>query len=221
MDIYITSCLEFLRANKDLLSLLLAPVIIPCLKFIWLNIKRFIYLHRQLRNSDSERILEFFSKEKFDKLKLEHKVIQDILIQKISVFKGYSIEKVERLLNANIGNNNSFLFFELNRLGFINDYGQITKEGYKYIGKKKLLRLLWFLWVLAGSLLIIYIEFFSTDRYIFLIIGWITLPFSEMYLLFLKDRIRQIEKFSINKVNIYEYTIEINGNIFVAKVHQN
>lgn len=42
-----------------------------------------------------------------------------------------------------------------------------------------------------------------------------------MYLLFLKDRISQIEKFSINKVNIYEYTIEINGNIFVAKVHQN
>jgi len=210
MDIYITSCLEFLRTNKDLLSLLLAPVIIPCLKFIWLNIKRFIYLPRQLRNSDSERILEFFSK-----------VILDILIQKISVFKGYSIEKVERLLNANIGNNNSFLFFELNRLGFINDYGQITKEGYKYIGKKKLLRLLWFLWVLAGSLLIIYIEFFSTNRYIFLIIGWITLPFSEMYLLFLKDRISQIEKFSINKVNIYEYTIEINGNIFVAKVHQN
>jgi len=111
MDIYITSCLEFLRTNKDLLSLLLAPVIIPCLKFIWLNIKRFIYLPRQLRNSDSERILEFFSKEKFDKLKLEHKVIQDILIQKISVFKGYSIEKVERLLNANIGNNNSFLFY--------------------------------------------------------------------------------------------------------------
>lgn len=83
------------------------------------------------------------------------------------------------------------------------------------------MRLLWFLWVLAGSLLIIYIEFFSTNRYIFLIIGWITLPFSEMYLLFLKDRISQIEKFSINKVNIYEYTIEINGNIFVAKVHQN
>ena len=194
MDINVTSYLEFLRANKDLLSLLLAPVIIPCLKFIWLNIKRFIYLPRQLRNSDSERILEFFSKEKF-----EHKVIQDILIQKISVFKGYSIEKVDRLLNANIGNNNSFLFFELNRLGFINDYGQITKEGYKYIGKKKLLRLLWFLWALAGSLLIIYIEFFSTNRYIFLIIGWITLPFSEMYLLFLKDRIRQIEKFSINQ----------------------
>ena len=81
------------------------------------------------------------------------------------------------------------------------------------------MRLLWFLWVLAGSLLIIYIEFFSTNRYIFLIIGWIILPFFEMYLLFLKDRIRQIEKFSIN--NVYEYTIEINENIFVAKVHQN
>ena len=104
---------------------------------------------RQLRNSDSERILEFFSKEKFDKLKLEHKVIQDILIQRISVFRGYSIDIVERLLNANIGNNNSFLVFELDRLGFINDYGQITKEGYNYIGKIKLLRLLWFLWVLA------------------------------------------------------------------------
>lgn len=88
MDIYITSCLEFLRTNKDLLSLLLAPVIIPCLKFIWLNIKRFIYLPRQLRNSDSERILEFFSKEKFDKLKL------DIKLFKIFLFKKYRFSKV-------------------------------------------------------------------------------------------------------------------------------
>lgn len=220
MEALTSFSLQFIKENKDVLSLLV-PVIIPFWNFIWATVKHLIHFPEKLKKSDYEYILEFFSKENLEKLKLEHKVIQDITIQKVSFFKNYSIEKIERLLNANIGDNNSFLFFELNKLGFLNDYGKITTKGCKYISKQKIVRCLWWVWVIIGSLLIIYIQFFSAYRDTLIIISWIVLPFTEIYLLNWGNRINQIKKFSYNQVNVKMYNIEINREIFIAKVYQN
>lgn len=92
-------------------------------------IKTIVYSQKILINNDIENILNYFTSSSFSELKKEENIIQNLILHKVSYFKGYSIEKVDKLLRAKIGNNDIFTFFELNKLGYINDTGKISDKG--------------------------------------------------------------------------------------------
>lgn len=100
MEVLASFSLQFIKENKDVLSLLLVPVIIPFWNFIWSTIKRLIYFPEKLKKSDCECILEFFSKENLEKLKFEHKVIQDITIQNSIIFQKLFYRKSRKIIKC-------------------------------------------------------------------------------------------------------------------------
>lgn len=216
-----SSLVEFSTNYKDVLSLIVVPIIIPFGKWMFGAIKNVLYSQKILINKDTENILSYFTSLKFDELKNEQNVIQNLTLHKVSYFKGYSIEKVDKLLKAQIGNNDIFTFFELNKLGYISDTGKISDKGKKLIGKSLYLKILWLVWAVFGTLMIIYIQFIADgERNIVLFLSSILLLLTEMLLLHWGDRINRIKRFSFESKSTKKYQIEINGNSYLVSVRE-
>ncbi|OOF55510.1 hypothetical protein BKK56_06290 [Rodentibacter genomosp. 2] len=211
----ITNCFEslkaFLQENKDILPYIL-PYISTIIAVIWGFLKYNSPKNRFIRELELSE--KYLSKDRLDELKSESIMIQSLTLRLFPDFRWLSFNEVRKLLHANIGDNNFFIFIELYKRGWVTYDNKLalSEKGKKV---KKYSELLWagwlvFIgWCMLWLFFILWLSISNTLVGFFFVLVVIGIP--EICFLLYRENIINLKKFKIE--NDHNQTPENNQNL--------
>ncbi|MCQ9120271.1 hypothetical protein BKG95_08595 [Rodentibacter pneumotropicus] len=204
---FFESLKTFLQENKDIL-----PYISTIIAVIWGFLKYNSPRNRLIRELELSE--KYLSKDNFNKLEGDYLIIKSLTLRLFPNFRGLSFSKVRKLLDANIGDNDFFIFIELYKRGWVTYDNKLalSEKGEKLKKYSKWLWAGWLVfigWCMLWLFFILWLSISNTLVGFFFVLVVIGIP--EICFLLYRENIINLKKFKIE--NDQNQTPENNQNL--------